>query len=134
MNKNILRSIIAILAGFIVVTAASVGTDALFSNAGLLKDPFHDTTTGVILLIIIYRNIYNVAGCYLVAALAPNHPLGHTLIVGVIGCVLSLVATIALWEPVTGWYSITITILAIPSAWAGGKLREVYLRKSVERL
>src|SRR5260221_14770957 len=108
MNKQPLKSIGAILAGFVAVFIISMITDIIFIKSGLMKQPFSETPSSVIVLIIIYRNIYNVAGSYLVAALAPNRPLQHAFIVGILGFILSLIATIALWDKSTAWYSICI--------------------------
>jgi uncharacterized membrane protein YfcA len=78
------------------------------------------------LLAVAYRTIYGIAGGYITARLAPDKPIPHALILGVIGSVLGLIGTLATWNrgPEFGpkWYAITITILAIPTAWIGGKL------------
>lgn len=64
----------------------------------------------------------------LTALLAPTRPMRHALAGGVLGVLANLAGLIATWNagPQFGphWYPIALTVLALPSAWAGGFLRE----------
>jgi hypothetical protein len=55
----------------------------------------------------------------------------HALIVGGIGFILSFVGAVATWNkgPAFGphWYSLALVVIALPSAWWGGRLREKQL-------
>ena len=42
-------------------------------------------STGAILVVFLYRFVYNVTGCYFAARFAPNKPMKHVLIIGVSG-------------------------------------------------
>jgi hypothetical protein len=53
----------------------------------------------------------------------------HALIGGAIGTVLALAGAIATWNMPLGphWYPIALVVLALPTAWVGGKLRLMQL-------
>lgn len=123
MNKTIFKSVGAILAGFVLSAVLSVGTDFLLDNLGIISmNDFKQTSIGLICMVIIYRFTYNVAGCYLTAKLAPNKPMKHVIIIGVIGTFLSLLGSFAMWDKALPFYNIAIILISLPSAWLGGKL------------
>jgi hypothetical protein len=124
MNKNSLKSIGAILIGFIAGFILSIGTDIVLNKIGLVKmDPFNYNVWWIILLVIIYRSVYNVLGCYIAAALAPDRPMRHAMILGTIGFAISIVGTIVMWDKPPHWYPISLILLTLPCAWIGGKLK-----------
>lgn len=129
MNKNIFQSIGAIIAGFVATFVLSYATDLVLEGMGMLASgplPMYGSEL-LIATILVYRNIYNVVGTYIAARLAPNHPMRHALALGVLGFVLSIIATIATWNMSLGpaWYSVGIVVFALPCAWFGGKLFEM---------
>lgn len=122
MNST-LKSIGAILAGFITLVILSIATDMILETTGLMQtNPFDANPWWLIVIVIIYRNVYSTAGCYLAARLAPNKPMRHAMILGSIGFVLTIVGAIAMWDVPPHWYPLTLATLALPSAWLGGKL------------
>lgn len=128
MNKSIIKSIGAILAGFALGAILSVGTDFIFDKLGVMSmENFKQTSIGVICIVIIYRFAYNVAGCYLTAKLAPNNPMKHCIIIGILGTIFSLLGSLAMWDKAIPFYNIAIILISLPSAWLGGKL---YLSKN----
>lgn len=128
--KNIFKSIGAVLFGIILVFALSYGTDYLLRALGVMPNTLRPNTLpmygseGLIFGVIVYRSLYNVIGAYVIARLAPNHPIRHVLIVGVIGLVGSLAGTFASMNMNVGpiWYGFTIALVSIPTSWLGGKL------------
>jgi hypothetical protein len=66
--------------------------------------------------------IFSTFGCYLSARLAPNRPMKHAIILGVIGVVLTIVGLIAMWDIPPRWYPVSLIVLTLPAAWLGGKL------------
>jgi hypothetical protein len=125
--KNTLRSIGAILAGFIFVFALSYGTDAILEQLGVIPSgslPMYGSESAIF-LILVYRTIYNVAGSYLVARLAPSRPMRHALIIGALGLAGSLAVAIGAPDLGPAWYAWSIVALALPCAWLGGKLFEL---------
>jgi hypothetical protein len=123
MNKQIIKSIGAILAGFALGAILSIATDSILEKSGIMSmENFQDSSFGIIILVIAYRFIFNVTGCYLTAKLAPGNPMKHVIIIGTIGTILSILGAIALWDKAIPFYTITIILISFPSAWLGGKL------------
>jgi hypothetical protein len=129
--RRTFRSIGAVFAGLLVTVILSNGTDALLHATGIFPPLGHPMSNGLFIFATAYRTVYAIGGCYLAACLAPDRPMRHALILGIIGMVLGLVGTIATWNagPEFGpkWYPLALVLLALPSAWVGGKLREVQL-------
>lgn len=123
MRNSIWKSIGAILAGFILGATLSIGTDIALNVAGVMNtESFKVNSAGIILLVIIYRFIFNVMGCYLTAKLAPGKPMRHALIIGIIGTVFAILGSAAMWDKAVAWYNISVILISIPSAWLGAKL------------
>jgi hypothetical protein len=84
------------------------------------------------LLATAYRIVYGVAGSYLAARLAPDRPMQHALALGVVGFAISTAGAVATWNagPAFGpkWYALAVIAIALPCAWAGGRLRERQVR------
>lgn len=133
MNTNIWKSIGAILAGFVVVIIITIATDEILHRIGVFP-PWGASMVGfdgALVLATIYRTMYGVAGSYITARLAPDRPMGHALVGGAIGLVLSIVGAAVTWNkgPAFGphWYPVALVVLALPTAWVGGKLRMTQL-------
>ena len=79
-----------------------------------------------------YRALYGVAGSYITARLAPNRPMLHALVLGVLGLAVSIVGVVVTWDkgPEFGpkWYPLSLAALGMPQSWLGGKLREMQVR------
>ncbi len=123
MKKETLKSIGAVVAGFFALVILSVIMDSILEKAGIMKtDPFVENPVWLIAIIILYRTIFNTFGCYLTARLAPNKPMKHAIILGVIGVVLTVVGLVVAWDIPPRWYPISLIILTLPAAWLGGKM------------
>ncbi|MCP9757336.1 hypothetical protein EGI26_19415 [Lacihabitans sp. CCS-44] len=123
MKNSILKSTLAILAGFVLGAVLSLGTDFLLNSLGIMSmQNFKQNSTLIVALVVIYRFVFNVMGCYLTAKLAPNKPMKHVIIIGIIGTVLSIAGAAAMWDQALPWYNIAIIVISLPSAWLGGKL------------
>ena len=72
-----------------------------------------------------YRSTYGVIAAYVIARLAPNRPMGHALIAGALGLVVSILGAAAAWNSTFGqhWYPVALALTTLPTAWIGGKLR-----------
>jgi hypothetical protein len=131
MNQgNIWKSVGAVLAGFVVVAAASLATDEVFH---ILKvyPPWGEPmpSPGANALALGYRTVYSILGGYVTAKLAPRNPVKHAVILGSIGLTISILGVIATLPMHLGpaWYPICLAITALPCSWLGGFL---YSRKS----
>jgi hypothetical protein len=121
--RHLLRSTGAVLSGLVTIFVTHLGTDQLFHALGVYPpwgQPMHDT--GLLLLALGYRAVFSVLGCYVTARLAPRAPMGHALALGGIGLVLSTLGAIAAWDLGPRWYPLALALVAVPSAWLGGKL------------
>ena len=124
MNKNIFRSIGAGAAGFIVGGLLSHVTDYVLASVGVLPHGNLNVSSLLILMVLFYRCVYMVIGCYIVAILAPNNPMRHALILGAFGTLISILGALITANMNLGpaWYAWTLAALSMPSAWLGGKL------------
>ena len=118
----------------VVGIALTLGTDEILHIAGVFP-PWGQSMVGydgALLLATAYRVVYGILGSYITARLAPNRPMLHALVGGVIGFIVSIVGAVATWNggPAFGphWYPLALIVTALPSAWVGGKLRLMQLR------
>ena len=130
--RRVVRRIGAVLAGMLTGIILSIGTDLALHATGVFPpwgQPMVDT---LFLLATAYRTIYGVAGSYIAARLAPDRPMAHALALGVMGLAVSIVGAVATWDrgPAFGphWFPLALIALAMPCAWAGGRLRLMQLR------
>src|SRR5688572_564618 len=119
MKTNILKSIGAVLAGLVFIGVTHSAVDAVLEAMGVLPKGHLHVSSGLILVVILYRAILSLAGCYLTAKLAPRNPMVHALVLGAIGTVLSAVGAIVTADMNLGpaWYAWSLAV-----AWLGGKL------------
>ena len=124
-SRRLGRSVAALLFGFVTVVVLSLATDELLH---LLKvyppwnEPMYDS--GLCLLALSYRIVYAILGSYIVASYAPDRPMGHALISGVVGTAIGTAGAIATIPMHLGpaWYPIAIAVTSLPCAWLGGVL------------
>src|SRR5713226_9634907 len=128
--RRIGRSIGAILAGMVVGVVLSLGTDVVLHAIGSFP-PWGQSMVGFdgpLLLATVYRTIYGVISSYIAARLAPDRPMQHALVLGVLGLAVSIMGAVVTWNkgPAFGphWYPLALVALAMPQCWAGGKLYE----------
>lgn len=125
MNKLHLQSIGAVLAGFALIGTLGYLTDTVLQYFRIL--PVTGTVrfeSGHSLLAVSYHLIFTLIGGYLTARLAPDRPIAHALVLGVLGVIISTLGLIAI---VTGdlapaWYGWALIIFSLPVTWTGGKL------------
>jgi len=127
VNKNTLKSIGAVLAGFVAVFVLSLGTDVVLHATGVFPPWDQRMSDALFLLATAYRTVYCIAGSYIAARLAPNRPMAHALALGILGLVVSTAGAVVTWNkgPAFGphWYPVALVVTAIPCAWLGGRLR-----------
>jgi drug/metabolite transporter (DMT)-like permease len=134
--RHIGRSILAVLAGIVVGVILSLVTDEGLHAIGVFPPWDQPPGDAPLLLAMAYRTVYGVLGSYIIARLAPDRPMQHALVGGVVGLVVSTIGAVVTWNkgPVFGpyWYPVALIVLALPSAWLGGRLREMELRARVD--
>jgi hypothetical protein len=128
---KILKSILAIAAGVVFIVLTHTGTDFILESLGIFPPPPNRAGPGqrfdvtwMVMTALIYRIVFQIAGGYLTALLAPSRPVLHAFILGCIGLIMSTAAAITViplnWGP--AWYPIALAISALPSVWLGGWL------------
>lgn len=120
-----LKSIWAVVAGFLVVVVFSMGTDWLLETMGIFPSPSEMGffVTWMLAVALLYRTVYTVLGGYVTAWLAPQNSMKHVWILAIIGQIGGISGVIVGWNLSSHWYPIAIAVLAIPSVWLGGWLR-----------
>lgn len=120
------RSVWAVVAGVLFIIVVTTLVDLALHATGFYppaKEPLTDAQAGVATA---YRLAIGIAGGWLTAALAPQRPLKHAMILGCVGIVLGLAGLAATWNLGLGprWYPILLVVLAVPQCWAGGRIYE----------
>jgi hypothetical protein len=125
-RRSIPRSIGAVLAGFLATAILSIATDLAMHAIGVFPAEGQPMSNGLFVFATVYRTIYTVAGGYITVRLAPNRPMTHAWVLGVIGVLAAIAGTVATWDkgPEFGpkWYPIALIALAIPSVLLGARL------------
>ncbi len=125
--RRIVQRTGAVLAGLIAIIVLSLGTDLVMHATGVFPSWGEPMSDGLFLFAMAYRTVYNIAGCYIAARLAPDRPMAHALALGIIGLIVSTAGAIATWdrgrEFGPKWYPLALIATALPCAWVGGKLR-----------
>jgi hypothetical protein len=128
MNENrkfirALRSIWAVFAGFLVGAVLSLGTDIVLHAVHVYPPWDQPIGAGLSALALSYRIPYTILSGYVMARLAPDRPLRHAIIGGIIGFALSMVGVVATWNKELGphWYPIALAVAAVPCTWLGAR-------------
>ena len=122
---QVLKSILAVAAGFLTIVATHIGTDKVMHALGVFppaSQGMHDPALNALALA--YRSAFTVLGCWLTARLAPSHPRDHALVLGLIGTALASAGAIATRDMNLGpaWYPLALAVTAFPLAWVGALL------------
>jgi hypothetical protein len=122
---NIIKSIWAVLLGFITVALLSIVTDAFFEKVGILPDQTHPDaiTTWMLVLALLYRSLYTVLGGYLTARLAPSRPMRHVYVLMGLGLIGGVAGAITGWSYGNHWYPVLLAITGPAFVWLGGRLQ-----------
>ena len=128
IQRQIGRSILAVLTGALVAITATLVTDAALHAVGVFPGNGTPSPAGPLLLATAYRTFYGVLSSWLTARMAPYFPLRHALVGGLLGFGASLAGAIATWNATATygphWYPVALVVLARPQAWLGGWLVE----------
>jgi hypothetical protein len=120
-----LRSILAIVAGCVVLIATGLLTDALLLKLfpAVVNAQGRVTSHAVAFLMMSYSLAYCVVAGYVAAALAQRREVAHAFALGVVLVLLLVYPTIKFWETTPAWYHVALFVLTIPACVAGGRWR-----------
>ncbi len=124
-----LRSVVAVIAGLLVIGILSTATDFALGALHIAPSVSERWSDTMLLLAMVYRIVYSVAGCYLAARLAPTRAMQHALVLGAIGFAASIAGAVTMRDVGPAWYPITLIVTAMPCAWLGGKLHGIQSSK-----
>jgi hypothetical protein len=122
-----IRSIVAVVAGFVAVAGLSLGTDEVFHLLQVYP-PWGVTMTDprLFVLALSYRIVYTVLGGWITARLAPSAPMRHVTVLAVLGLIGGGAGVaVAMGRSDLGplWYPVAILVTAYPCTCLGGVLR-----------
>jgi len=125
MNKNIWRSILAVIAGAAVSIVLATGTDAVMQKTAVFPESGRMMSNGLFVLRLM------VCSCAFDARLAPSRPMTHALMLGAIGTVIGILGVVVTWNKMPEleprWYPIALAALGMLQSWIGGNLRVMQL-------
>lgn len=123
-SRRIGRSALALLTGIVIGIVLSTATDFGLHAIGLTPSPKDRWPNNLLVLATMYRAVYGIFASYVIARLAPNRPMGHALVAGTLGMIVSILGAIAAWSTTAGqhWYPVALALTALPTAWMGAKL------------
>lgn len=121
-----LRSILAVVAGFVVIGILAFGTGKLVQSTSPSEFDASGTPTTTLMMIVqlLYVGVYATFGCWLAGRLAPSRPMLHALIVGVLGLALNIPSAIMLRDTHPAWYLAAGVLTTMLWAWLGGRIAE----------
>jgi hypothetical protein len=121
-----LRSVLAVVAGFLVPAVLVTLTDQLM--AVLVPDLYPQPAPGVqippagLALNVTYGFVYAILGGWVTARLAPRLPMKHVYALCAAIAVFGLVSALMLAGMLPLWYSLALVALGILGAVLGGRL------------
>jgi len=121
------RSFWALVAGVAFIIVVTTLVDIVLHMAGVYPPVGQPMNDALALLATAYRIPISIAGAWLTARLAPEKPMKHALMLGVVGTALGLVGVVTTWNAGLGprWYPLALAVLAIPQCLAGGRIHEM---------
>ena len=123
---NAIRSVLAVVAGFLVIGALAFGTGKLMQSMspGQFDAAGNPTTFPMMIVQLLYVGVYATFGCWLAARLAPTRPMRHALALGVLGLLLNIPSAYAFRDSLPAWYLATGVLTTMLWAWLGGRIAE----------
>ncbi len=124
---KILKSIGAVVAGFVIVVILSTATDFLVESVGIFPPATQpqDYVTWMYALALAYRLAITVLAGYVTAKLSPDRPMLHVYILAGIGFVMGSLGAIVNWDLAGDaiWYPVMLAILSPFAVWLGGYIK-----------
>lgn len=121
-----LRSVLAVVAGFLVIGALAFGTGKLMQTTWPAQHDAAGTPTTTLMMIVqlFYVGVYATFGCWLAARLAPGRPMLHALVLGALGLALNIPSAIVMRDSAPAWYLAAGVVTTMLWAWLGGRIAE----------
>lgn len=114
---RILRSVLAVLVGYLMAAFSAGAIGAMLFSAEVLPPLLLRLLPGLFFLV-----VGGLAAGFLAAAIAGWAPLGHAAIVAALAAVAGLIALADVRAPEPGWFLLVGTALEVPAVLVGGVL------------
>jgi hypothetical protein len=124
------RSVAAVLAGFITLSVALNGVQGIATAVLLRMHPDLPATTSIVnysvasrVFWLVWETIAMTGAGYVTARVASSSHVAHATMMGLIQAVVTLWAMVSIQSQEPRWFWLTGIALMIPAAWLGGWLR-----------
>lgn len=121
-----MRSILAVIVGFVLWSALWLGYNALLTSFGFL--PAASTTpvqaSMPLLLLLAGSILFSLAAGYVTTALVRKPERRHALILGVLLLGIGILVQAQFWQLMPLWYHLFFLALLLPATVWGGMLRQ----------
>jgi hypothetical protein len=120
----VIRSIFAVIGGYVLTGLLIFGTDQVFAFA---TDNFHGEATlptYYFLISIATDTFYSIIGGWACASIARKNVMKHAQALVILGELVGIAATVYLWKTVPHYYSFALLILYPPAVLFGAKSLE----------
>ena len=118
-----LRSLAAVIIGYMIVGLLIFSTDQIFSHLIANFNNMHELPTYYFMISIVTDTLYSFAGGWVCAVIAKSHARLSVLFLIAFGELAGLAATILNWGIVPHYFSFALMILYPPAIWYGARLR-----------
>ena len=120
----VVRSIVAVAAGFFASTVMSLGADLAFRrmSPASFDAEGQPTGEGTLFGIMAYEVLFAAVAGYVTARLAIRKPLAHALIMGIVVLVGRVPTAILAWNSAPVWFHLGVLLMIVPAALLGAKV------------
>jgi hypothetical protein len=128
----IIRSIVAVGAGFFTVMVLGAAADMAFT--GLSPNAFdeagHAREDSSLFIKMAYESLFAFLAGYVTARIAIRRPYFHALVMGALVFAGRALIAMAAWDVTPPWFNLGILVLILPLALLGAKLGSTWNRGS----
>jgi hypothetical protein len=126
----VVRSIVAVGAGFFAVPVLSAAADMVFAQASpeAFDASGHARHVSALFIKMTYETVFALFAGYVTARIAIRRPLAHALGMGALVLAGRSLIAIATWDVSPPWFHAGVLALIIPAALLGAKISEMRAR------
>ena len=120
----VVRSIVAVAAGFFASNVMSLGGDLLFRRVSphAFDAQGFARSDGTLFTVMGYEALFVLIAGYVTARLAIRRPMTHALVMGALVLLGRVPTALVAWSAAPPWFHIGVLLLIVPVALLGAKL------------
>jgi hypothetical protein len=121
-----IRSLFAVIAGFVLWSALWLGYNALLTTLGILPAASANPVQAPMPLLLLLAGsiLFSLAAGYATTALVRTPGYRHTLVLGVLLLGIGILVQAQFWQLMPLWYHLCFLVLLLPATGLGGTLRQ----------